>query len=172
MERVLEAEVMETWEEAEEYDSMDFTEVNQAFAETALEIGPKKGLILDAGTGSARIPILICQQQPEWQIIGIDLSKNMLMIGERNFEKSGLKAQIKLELVDAQKMPYPEHHFEMIISNSIVHHLPNLLPFFQEVKRVLKSGGGIFVRDLLRPETIELRDEFVDKYAGNCNRQR
>ncbi|MGB3513571.1 MAG: class I SAM-dependent methyltransferase [Microcoleaceae cyanobacterium] len=170
MERILEPEVMDSWEEAEEYDSMDFTEINQAFAETALEIGPKKGLVLDAGTGTARIPILICQQQPEWQIIGIDLSKNMLTIGDRNIENAELKSRIKLELVDAKKLPYPEHHFEMVISNSIVHHLPNALPFFEEIKRVLKPEGGIFIRDLLRPESPELRDKFVDKYAVDCNR--
>ncbi|NES69275.1 MAG: class I SAM-dependent methyltransferase, partial [Okeania sp. SIO2D1] len=158
-----------SWEEAEEYDSMDFLEVNQAFAESSIEIGPKKGLVLDVGTGTARIPILICQQQPEWQIIGIDLSKNMLTIGERNIEKAQLQSQIKLELVDAKKLPYSEHSFEMVISNSIVHHLSEPLLFFQEVKRVLQPQGGIFIRDLLRPETPELKEELVDKYARDCN---
>ncbi|GGA32310.1 class I SAM-dependent methyltransferase [Okeania sp. KiyG1] len=169
MERILEPEVMDTWEEAEEYDSMDFLEVNQAFAESSIEIGPKKGLVLDVGTGTARIPILICQQQPEWQIIGIDLSKNMLTIGERNIEKAQLQSQVKLELVDAKKLPYSEHSFEMVISNSIVHHLSEPLLLFQEVKRVLQPQGGIFIRDLLRPETPELKEELVDKYARDCN---
>ncbi|NEN92144.1 MAG: class I SAM-dependent methyltransferase [Okeania sp. SIO3H1] len=169
MDRILEPEVMNTWEEAEEYDSMDFLEVNQAFAESSIEIGPKKGLVLDVGTGTARIPILICQQQPEWQIIGIDLSKNMLTIGERNIEKAQLQSQIKLELVDAKKLPYLEHSFEMVISNSIVHHLSEPLLLFQEVKRVLQPQGGIFIRDLLRPETPELKEELVDKYARDCN---
>ncbi|NEP88659.1 MAG: class I SAM-dependent methyltransferase [Okeania sp. SIO2C2] len=169
MERILEPEVMDTWEEAEEYDSMDFLQVNQAFAESSIEIGPKKGLVLDVGTGTARIPILICQQQPEWQIIGIDLSKNMLTIGERNIEKAQLQSQVKLELVDAKKLPYLEHSFEMVISNSIVHHLSEPLLLFQEVKRVLHPRGGIFIRDLLRPETPELKQELVDKYARDCN---
>lgn len=169
MERILEPEVMDTWEEAEEYDSMDFLEVNQAFAESSIEIGPKKGLVLDVGTGTARIPILICQQQPEWQIIGIDLSKNMLTIGERNIEKAQLQSQVKLELVDAKKLPYSEYSFEMVISNSIVHHLSEPLLFFQEVKRVLQPLGGIFIRDLLRPETPELKEELVNKYARDCN---
>ncbi|NEO58760.1 MAG: class I SAM-dependent methyltransferase [Okeania sp. SIO3B5] len=169
MDRILEPEVMDTWEEAEEYDSMDFLQVNQAFAESSIEIGPKKGLVLDVGTGTARIPILICQQQPEWQIIGIDLSKNMLTIGERNIEKAQLQSQVKLELVDAKKLPYSEHSFEMVISNSIVHHLSEPLLLFQEVKRVLQPQGGIFIRDLLRPETPELKEELVNKYARDCN---
>ncbi|NES93171.1 class I SAM-dependent methyltransferase, partial [Okeania sp. SIO2B9] len=127
------------------FPSPTFSRFNQAFAESSIEIGPKKGLVLDVGTGTARIPILICQQQPEWQIIGIDLSKNMLTIGERNIEKAKLQSQVKLELVDAKKLPYSEHSFDMVISNSIVHHLSEPLLFFQEVKRVLQPQGGIFI---------------------------
>lgn len=38
MDRILEPEAMDTWSEAEEYDSMDLSEVNQAFAESSIEI--------------------------------------------------------------------------------------------------------------------------------------
>lgn len=93
----------------------------------------------------------------------------MLITGERNIEKAELQSQIKLELVDAKKSPYSEHSFDMVISNSIVHHLPNPLVFFEEVKRVLKPRGGIFIRDLFRPETPELKEELVDKYPRDCN---
>lgn len=169
MKRILEPEVMDTWEEATEYDAMDFIEVNKAFAQKAIEIGPKKGLILDAGTGTARIPIFICQECLEWQIIGIDLSQNMLIIGNKNIKEAGLEKQIKLELVDGKNLPYPDHNFDAVISNSIVHHLPDMLPFWREVKRVLKPGGGIFIRDLLRPENEQITEEFVNKYAAECN---
>ena len=60
MERVTEPEVMDSPQEAIEYDAMDFTDVNTDFAERAVELGPPEGLILDAGTGPARIPILLC----------------------------------------------------------------------------------------------------------------
>ncbi|MBD2040868.1 class I SAM-dependent methyltransferase [Microcoleus sp. FACHB-672] len=169
MQRVLEPEVMDTWEEAIEYDAMDFTEVNTAFAQSAVEIGPPAGLILDAGTGTARIPILISQMRPQWQIIGIDLSKNMLQVGSKNVEKAGLQSQIQLELVDAKKLPYPDHHFDMVISNSIVHHLPDPLPFFREIKRLLKPAGAIFIRDLFRPADEKIMDMLVNSYAADCN---
>ncbi|MBD1938080.1 class I SAM-dependent methyltransferase [Microcoleus sp. FACHB-68] len=169
MQRVLEAEVMDTWEEAIEYDAMDFTGVNTAFAQNAVEIGPPAGLILDAGTGTARIPILISQMRPHWQIIGIDLSKNMLQVGSENVEKAGLQSHIQLELVDAKKLPYLDHHFDMVISNSIVHHLPDPLPFFREIKRVLKPAGAIFLRDLFRPADEKIMDTLVNRYATDCN---
>ena len=72
---------------------------------------------------------------------------------QKNIEESGKKSQIKLEFVDAKEMPYATAEFDLVIANSLVHHLPDPLPFFQETKRVLKQGGGILIRDLLRPET-------------------
>jgi ubiquinone/menaquinone biosynthesis C-methylase UbiE len=56
-----------------------------------------------------------------------------------------------------------------VISNSIIHHLSNPIPFLQELKRVLKPQGGIFLRDLLRPVDSATRDELVEQYAGDCN---
>ncbi|MEG4803625.1 methyltransferase domain-containing protein [Microcoleus sp. ARI1-B5] len=169
MQRVLEPEVMDTWEEAVEYDSMDFTEVNAAFAKSARSLGPMCGKILDAGTGTARIPIAIAQMRPDWELTCIDLSANMLKLAAENVEKAGVQQQIKLELIDAKAMPYPESCFDMVISNSIIHHLPDPLPFLQEVKRVLKPNGAIFLRDLLRPVDETMRDNLVQMYAGDCN---
>ena len=107
MQRVLEPEVMDTLQEAIEYDAMDFTNVNTAFAEHAIQLGAT-GLVLDAGTGTARIPILICQRCPNLRIIGIDLAEYMLKIGAKNIEAAGLSKQISLELVDSKCLPYQD----------------------------------------------------------------
>ena len=162
MQRVLEPEVMDTSEEAIEYDAMDFTDVNSAFAQQAIELGPQSGLILDAGTGTARIPILICQQCSQWKIIGIDLAQNMLLIGSKNIEQAGLKKQIALELVDSKQLPYRDEQFDMVISNSLFHHLPDPLPFLREIKRVLKPDGAILIRDLIRPADQTIMNAMVD----------
>jgi ubiquinone/menaquinone biosynthesis C-methylase UbiE len=169
MERILEPEVMDTWEEAIDYDSMDFTEVNTVFAQSAINLGPKIGKILDAGTGSARIPIMIAKLSPQWHLTCIDLSANMLKVAAMNVENAGVKSQVKLELVDAKKMPYHNQEFDMVISNSIIHHLPDPLPFFREVKRLLKPNGGLFLRDLLRPHDQETTEHLVEMYTGDCN---
>lgn len=169
IERIPEVEVMDTWEEASEYDGMDFTQVNQEFAELAIELGPETGLILDGGTGTARIPILIAQLRSKWQITGIDLSANMLFIGNQNIQQAGLEEQIKLEQVDAKQLPYGDATFDLVISNSIVHHLPNPILFFQEIQRVLKPQGGILLRDLTRPNSETELNSLVEQYAANCN---
>ncbi|MBD2250252.1 class I SAM-dependent methyltransferase [Nostoc parmelioides] len=153
MQRQLEPEVMDSWEEASEYDAMDFTEVNTAFAEEAVAFSPSEhGLVLDVGTGTARIPILICQKRPQWQLVAIDMAENMLQIATQHVQQSGLQEHIRLELVDAKRLPYEDGIFDLVVSNSLVHHLPDPLPFFAEIKRVCKPQGGIFIRDLFRPE--------------------
>ena len=161
MQRVLEPEVMDTWEESVAYDAMDFTAVNEAFAERAIALLPESALVLDAGTGTARIPILLCQQRPQWQVIGIDRSKTMLQIGAANVKQAGLQAQITLADEDAKQLPYPDGYFDAVVSNSLVHHLPEPLPFLQELKRVLKPNGAIVLRDLLRPIDIATVDSLV-----------
>ncbi|BAZ09333.1 UbiE/COQ5 methyltransferase [Calothrix sp. NIES-4071] len=168
MQRVLEPEVMDTLQEAIEYDAMDFIDVNTAFAEHAINLGAT-GLVLDAGTGTARIPILMCQRRPNLEIIGIDLAQNMLEIGKRNIEAAGLQKQIYLELVDSKRLPYQDGQFDMVISNSLVHHLPDPVPFFKEIKRVLKPDGAIFIRDLLRPVDEATVNSIVDSIGTGYN---
>jgi ubiquinone/menaquinone biosynthesis C-methylase UbiE len=146
---------------------MDFTAVNTAFAQRTSELGPQSGLVLDAGTGTARIPILICQKCPQLQIIASDLSKNMLLIASKNVEQAGLQKQISLELADSKQLPYQDGQFDMVISNSIVHHLPDPLPFFLEIKRVLKPNGAIFIRDLLRPTDEATMNALVDSIGDD-----
>lgn len=180
MQRVLEPEVMDSLEEAVEYDAMDFMEVNTAFAQRAIELGPSSARILDVGTGTARIPVLLCQMRrgnkqaefsdpllpSQWQVFGIDLAKNMLQIGSQHVERAGLQHQIVLELVDAKQMPYQDGHFDMVVSNSLVHHLPDPLPFFREVSRVLKPNGAILIRDLIRPPDEEAMNALVESIGA------
>jgi ubiquinone/menaquinone biosynthesis C-methylase UbiE len=167
MDRVLEPEVMDTWLEATAYDAMDFMSVNTAFAVDAIELDPHAIKVLDLGTGTARIPILMCQQRPQYLITGIDLAQSMLIIGQRNVAAAQLTQRIKLERVDSKRMPYPDLEFDMLVSNSLVHHLPDPLSFFGEVKRIVKLGGAMLIRDLIRPQNDQIVNELVAKIGAN-----
>ncbi|KOP26105.1 methyltransferase [Hapalosiphon sp. MRB220] len=170
MERILEPEVMDSAEEAIEYDAMDFTEVNSAFAQEAIALGSsEETVVLDAGTGTARIPILMCQMRPNWQVVAVDLAASMLEIASSHVQEAGLQNQIRLELVDVKHMPYADGQFDMVVSNSLVHHLPNPLSLFRELKRVLKPNGGIFIRDLFRPQDEATMNALVDSIGTEYN---
>jgi ubiquinone/menaquinone biosynthesis C-methylase UbiE len=166
VDRILEPEVMDTWLEATAYDAMDFVAVNTAFAEDAIALDPDAVKILDAGTGTARIPILMCQRRPQYLITAVDLAQSMLIVGQRNVEDAELAQRIRLERVDTKRMAYPDLEFDLLISNSLVHHLPDPLSFFQEVKRLVRPGGAILIRDLIRPDSDEIVNDLVDKIGA------
>ncbi|MBZ8181868.1 class I SAM-dependent methyltransferase [Oscillatoria salina] len=169
--RKLEPELMDSPEEAAKYDAMDFEELNTAFAEKAISLAPISAKVLDVGTGTARIPILACQKRPEWQLIGIDLAQSMLNIGIDYVATAGLQSQISLAKIDAKNIPYNDQEFDLVMSNSLVHHLPDPLPFLREVKRVVKSKGAILFRDLLRPESEEKLEKMVAQIGKKYDEQ-
>ena len=166
MHRIVEQEVMDTAEAAEAYDAMEHGEVDNAFVERVLALGAKSGHFLDVGTGPAQIPILLAQRCPDIRITAIDLSKEMLKIAKRHIAIAALTSRITLEQVDAKALPYPDNTFDGIISNSIVHHIHDSLRAMQEMSRVVKPGGLVLIRDLVRPETPEAAQAFVDTYAA------
>jgi tRNA1(Val) A37 N6-methylase TrmN6 len=97
LKRILEPEVMDSPEEARDYDAMDHEEVNQRFVEDFLAVVKDlDGLILDVGTGTARIPIVLCRRLIGCELTGIDLSRQMLRLAARNVEIARLASRISL----------------------------------------------------------------------------
>lgn len=172
--RILEPEVMDTEQEAVDYDVMDHAEVNRRFVAEFLKFAKRHATcplqtLLDVGTGTAQIPIEFCRQHSSSQIVAIDLSREMLKLGENNVAKAGLAERIRLEFIDAKQMPYQDHQFDVVLSNSIIHHIPEPSQVFGEMKRVLRPGGLLFVRDLMRPVDQPTLDDLVQTYAGQEN---
>lgn len=161
--RILEPEVMDDTTEAQEYDQMDFSEVNRDFAQLACQLVKDKALVLDIGTGTARIPLIMAQLRPQWQIIGIDLAESMIKLGKQNVEKEGKSQQITLDLIDGKKTPYEDHTFDLVVSNSLVHHIPSPLELLKEINRIVKPQGTVLIRDLFRPSSLEEIEGIVKK---------
>ncbi|GAB4158624.1 MAG: class I SAM-dependent methyltransferase [Planctomycetaceae bacterium] len=174
--RILEPEVMDTVQEAEDYDAMDHSAVNRQFVADVLEQLSRLGRVnqncysvLDAGTGTAQIPIEFCRQSAGAKITAIDLAGEMLRLAKRNVDRAGLSERIQLECVDSKKLPYDDATFDVVISNSIIHHIPKPKVVFAELSRVVKPGGLLFIRDLLRPDDEATLSQLVERYAGNEN---
>jgi len=172
LERVLEPEVMDTAEEARDYDSMDHAAVNTRFCDDFLVFATSRSLgrVVDFGTGTALIPIALAGRAGGFAVVGIDLSEHMLALGRANVARAGLSARVSLELVDAKRTPYEDGAFGATISNSIVHHIPEPALCFAEMWRVTAKGGLLFVRDLHRPENESEGevDRLVALYGGEA----
>jgi 2-polyprenyl-3-methyl-5-hydroxy-6-metoxy-1,4-benzoquinol methylase len=167
VDRVLEPEVMDTPEEARVYDAMDHAEVNARFVADFLAAhGPcRGGPILDVGTGTARIPIVLCEADPKARVVAVDLARHMLDLAAANVRARGLEGRITLRLADAKVGP--AETFEAVISNTIVHHIPEPARVLAAMVGAVAPGGTLFVRDLARPATESHLGMLVERYAGN-----
>lgn len=166
--RVLEPEAMDSPEEAKDYDAMDHAGVNARFVADFLAAhGPcRGGTILDVGTGPGRIPILLGRADPSARVLGVDLARQMLDLASENVGRAGLSDRIALEAVDAKRIDYPDGRFEAVISNTIVHHIPDPGPALAEMARLVAPGGTLMIRDLARPEGPAELDALVERHAG------
>jgi ubiquinone/menaquinone biosynthesis C-methylase UbiE len=170
LERVLEPEVMDSAEEAHDYDAMDHATVNRLFVDDFLAAWePGDNPLLDAGTGTAQIPIELCRRVDSVQVVGIDLAEHMLRVGRENVRRARLEGRIDLVLCDAKGMSARNQMFGGVISNSIVHHIPEPRRVLEEMVRVVVPGGLLFVRDLLRPPDEATLAALVDQYAAGAN---
>jgi ubiquinone/menaquinone biosynthesis C-methylase UbiE len=164
--RTLEPEVMDTEEEARDYDAMDHAEVNGRFVADLLAFHASPLDVLDVGTGTARIPIELCTRSPGTSVTAIDLADHMLTVARENLKKAKLEGRIQLEKRDAKGAGWPDGKFEVVMSNTILHHIPDPLDLVREMWRLTAKDGSIFLRDLARPRADTEVAALVEKYSG------
>lgn len=176
--RTLEPEVMDEAAEVAEYDAIPHDDVNTRFVEDFLveqareevsrrsssQDGSRK--VLDLGTGTALIPLILHVRQPGWLITAVDQSETMLAMAKAHLHRHAVPGSIELIQADVSQLPFEESRFDAVFSNSLIHHLADPLPCLQEALRVLKPGGLLFVRDLFRPSTEEEVEALVEKHAA------
>src|SRR3569833_497282 len=90
----------------------------------------------------------------------------MLELARMNIAAAGLEHSIRVEAADAKHLPYKDGQFAAILSNSIVHHIPEPAEALAEAVRVLAPGGIVFVRDLMRPRDEPDLARLADLYSG------
>jgi ubiquinone/menaquinone biosynthesis C-methylase UbiE len=165
--RVLEPEIMSSAEEAREYDAMDFGATDRLFAERAAELARGARWIFDLGSGNARIPLAIeALVAAATRMCAIEMSAEMLAAGVRNRSRAGADARRLLFLrADAKRLPLPNSCAEVVTSNSLVHHIPDPRAVFREIARIVRPGGGILIRDLVRPESEEQLAQLVGRHT-------
>jgi SAM-dependent methyltransferase len=193
LDRILENELMDSSAEAFAYDSMDHRAVNERFVDDLLaaiassrfqvsgftlaesadeetESTDSRLLdVLDLGTGTAQIPIVLCQRFARCRVMACDAAASMLDQARYNLAVEDCTGRVELRHVDAKALPFRETRFDVVMSNSIIHHIPEPFTVLSEAARVLQPGGLLFFRDLLRPESQPELDHLVATYAADCD---
>jgi 2-polyprenyl-3-methyl-5-hydroxy-6-metoxy-1,4-benzoquinol methylase len=169
MDRILEPELMDDPEQAAAYAATDFSQENQGFVQRFEEYFPgfSSGRVLDAGCGPADIPIRFARRYSNCQVMAVDASLPMIKLAEQAIAGAGLKERITVRCERFEGVP-GANVFDAVLSNSLLHHLPNPLQFWHKLRQLVKPGAPVLVMDLLRPESPEEAQAIVDRYAAGA----
>lgn len=160
--RVSEPEVMDDAGEVQAYSSASaeayLSKIDDSFVEQAIDlIGPASGYGLDIGCGPGQILKKLSARLPQWKFFGVDRSFAMIRLaakpgGKRDEADSAGSAQFVLG--DANALPFRDASFDLILCNSVLHHMREPSRLLAEIRRIVKPDGAILLRDLLRPSRI------------------
>jgi ubiquinone/menaquinone biosynthesis C-methylase UbiE len=123
------------------------------------------GRILDIGTGPGDIPLEIAKSSKVLEIKAIDISPAMVDIAGQNSRKVGLEQRVEFLPGSAEKIPFPDGYFDLVISSNSFHHWTEPQKCLKEIKRVLKYGGEAWIYDLRKDLTKEVKSETRKKYG-------
>jgi ubiquinone/menaquinone biosynthesis C-methylase UbiE len=168
MQRILETEVMDDAKEAVAYAEADFSDSNEQFVSDVLsEFGRDLINVIDLGCGPADIPVRLAKSAATTKLKAVDASAEMLRLAREAVQAAGFSDRIELLQARLPDLPLPDHSFELILSKDMLHHLPDPDVLWREVERLGKPGAGVFVMDLVRPDSPEQAAEIVERVAGD-----
>jgi phosphatidylethanolamine/phosphatidyl-N-methylethanolamine N-methyltransferase len=114
-----------------------FERGRQASIEAAERVG---GRILEVGVGTG---ISLPDYSRANRLFGIDISEEMLRKARRRVVELGLSHVEGLEVMDAQRLEFPDASFDVVVAQYVVTAVPDPEAALDEFARVLKPGGEI-----------------------------
>lgn len=121
--------------------------------------------VLDVGTGPGHLPIEIARRLKNAEVVGIDLSVDMIHIARENALKAGVQDRVKFLVQNASSLEFPERRFDLVVSTGSLHHWKKAVGALNEIYRVLERGGEAWIYDLNAEPSMEEIREFESKYG-------
>lgn len=118
---------------------------------------PKAGRVLDVAVGTADLTIEMLKQAKAEQVVGIDLSKEMMAIGEQKVERMGYEKQVEFVFGNAQQMPFEDASFDGVTCAYGCRNFSDLEAGLREMYRVLKPGGQVTILEFSYPKNRLVR---------------
>jgi len=115
--------------------------------------------ILDVATGTADLAIEAASLKPE-KIVGVDISTEMIRLGEEKIARSRLQALITLERGSAEELPFPDGSFDAVMVAFGIRNFTNLEAGLAQMYRVLRPGGISMMLEFSRPRRTPLKQVY------------
>jgi SAM-dependent methyltransferase len=99
------------------------------------------GRALEIGAGTGYFTLNLLRAGMIGEATCSDISPGMLAALRANADRLGL--EVRTELLDAERLPFAEESFDLVLGHAVLHHIPNLARAFAEFERVLAPGGAL-----------------------------
>jgi ubiquinone/menaquinone biosynthesis C-methylase UbiE len=137
---------------ADRYDSkwgIDFGELglDQVTAKVRKALGGRAGGLpiyarsLEIGSGTGYFTLNMMRAGLIEQATCSDISPGMLATLQTNARELGL--EVRTQAADAERLPFADESFELVLGHAVLHHIPDLSRAFAEIERVLAPGGTL-----------------------------
>ena len=105
--------------------------------------------VLDIGSGLGGIDVILAEAYGAAELVGIDVSADLVAHARRLAEKRGLAERVSFQLIDPGPLPFADQSFDIVFSKDALVHVADKTTLFAEVMRVLRPGGQLIVSDWL-----------------------
>ena len=119
----------------------------------------KSPRILDIATGTGDLAIASLRLKPQ-SVVGLDLSPQMLKVGEEKIRKKKLEHIISMVEGDSENLPFKDGEFDAATVAFGVRNFENLNAGLLEINRVLKPGGKFMVLEFFNPTAFPIKQLF------------
>jgi len=117
--------------------------------------------VLDVATGTADLAIKAERMLHPREVVGVDLSAEMLAYGRRKIDRLGLSPRISLVQGDAADLPFADDHFDAALVAFGVRNFEDLEAGLRGIRRVLRPGAPLVVLEFSRPRAFPIKQLYA-----------
>ena len=141
------------------YDQMQRRLRDKGWIETKdiIKSGITQGLALEVGPGPGYLGLEWLKYTSNTMLKGLDISNDMIKIAGRNATEYQLTERVEYIESSGNEMPFEDNFFDAVFTNGSLHEWSDPKNTFNEIRRVLKSGGKILISDLRRDMNIFMK---------------
>ena len=169
MRRIPEPELMLDEEQARAYAAADFESAHSLYPKLFDKLfpdRPRRALVLDIGCGPCDVTMRFARANPGYRFHAVDGSAAMLNEARKALRRRQLETRVKLIEGRVPDTAWSGVAYDVILSSSLLHHLPEPEALWQTVQRYSKPGTRVFVVDLRRPATRDAAEALAKKYSA------